>query len=309
MFSRSVFLACVAAPCLISAAANAADIVPKVRPAERYLQPAVDGFNFKLDGFGGTLANRSIYGAKGSFSVPLGHSYGLQIDGAIGSFDSDTFAGGQAHLFWRDPSRALAGLYVSHTYWDRFSGLNVTQVGAEGYLYNGPWSFGGVAGVEFGNSTSGIDGGSLERYNIATRFFDKIDLSYYINENFKVSVGHRFTGGRHAAAAGVEVGIAAGRGTMVALFGEGRLGEDDYRGLWGGIRVYWGQKDKGLLARHRQDDPPGISADNLAPFTNSVTKSASGSGSQALTPQQICEANPNMIWNPNPPPNGTCQGR
>src|SRR5690606_12326783 len=107
------------------AAAQAADIVPKIRPGELRLQPAVDGFNFKFDGFGGTLADRSLYGVKGSFSVPQAHSYGLQVDGAVGSFDSETFAAVQGHLFWREPSRALLGVYVSHTHWDKFSGLNL----------------------------------------------------------------------------------------------------------------------------------------------------------------------------------------
>ena len=250
--------------------AQAADIAVK-GPRIAYPAPAVDGFNTKIDGFGGTLANESLYGAKGSFSLPLGHSYGLQVDAAVGSFDSEVFAAGQAHLFWRDPSRALFGFYAAHTFWDKFSGLNATQLGAEGYLYNGPWSLGGTAGVEFGNATSGIAGGLIESYDVQTRFFDKIDLAYYLNDNFKVSVGHRYTGGRHAAAAGLEFGVATGSGTMVALFGEGRLGEDDYRGIWGGIRLYRGQKDKPLIGRHRQDDPPGFQADNLATMMNGKT--------------------------------------
>lgn len=250
--------------------AHAADVAVKA-PGIVYPAPAVDGFNTKIDAFGGTLTNESLYGAKGSFSLPLGHSYGLQIDGAVGSFDSEVFAAGQAHLFWRDPSRALFGLYASHTFWDKFSGLNATQLGAEGYLYNGPWSLGGTAGVEFGNATSGIVGGLIESYDVQTRFFDKIDLSYYLNDNFRISVGHRYTGGRHAAAAGLEFGVATGGGTMVALFGEGRLGEDDYRGIWGGLRLYWGQKDKPLIGRHRQDDPPGFEPDNLATMKNGMT--------------------------------------
>ena len=34
--------------------------------------PAVDAVNSKVDGFGGRLANRSIYGSRGAFTVPLG---------------------------------------------------------------------------------------------------------------------------------------------------------------------------------------------------------------------------------------------
>jgi hypothetical protein len=291
MFLRRMFVLSLLA--LAPIPAQAADIVTKAQPMAVGPGPAVDGFNFKFDGFGGSLANRTVYGATGSFSLPLGYSYGLQIDGAVGSFDSDVFAAGQAHLFWRDPSRALFGFFASHTHWDRFSGLNATQLGGEGYLYFGQWTLGGTAGVEFGNATSGTVGALIESYDVKTRFFDKIDLSYYINDNFKLSVGHRFVGGRNAAAAGIELGIPLGGGTMVALFGEGRLGEDDYHGLWGGLRVYWGQKGKGLMDRHRRDDPPGISADTVATFTNSSTTTPitgnGGGGAPKLTPQQQCE--------------------
>ena len=44
-------------------------------------------------------------------------------------------------------------------------------------------------------------------------------------------------------------------GIMGALFAEGRIGEDDFQGVWGGIRFYFGQKDKSLIRRHREDDP------------------------------------------------------
>ena len=36
---------------------------------------------------------------------------------------------------------------------------------------------------------------------------------------------------------------------MASLFAEGRIGEDDYHGVWGGVRFYFGQNDKTL-------DPP-----------------------------------------------------
>jgi hypothetical protein len=44
-------------------------------------------------------------------------------------------------------------------------------------------------------------------------------------------------------------------GIMAALFVEGRVGEHDDHGIWGGLRVYFGQKDKTLIRRHREDDP------------------------------------------------------
>ena len=91
--------------------------------------------------------------------------------------------------------------------------------------------------------------------DIETRFFDAVNAAYYVTDNFKAFVGHRYLGGRHAAAIGGEVGIPMGNGKMAALFAEGRVGEDDFRGAWGGLRFYFGQKDKSLIRRHREDDP------------------------------------------------------
>ena len=50
---------------------------------------------------------------------------------------------------------------------------------------------------------------------------------------------------------------------MASAFVEGRIGEGDFHGVWGGLRVYFGQKDKPLIDRHRQDDPTVWGVDSL----------------------------------------------
>jgi len=51
--------------------------------------PAVDGFNAKIDGYGGGANHiSSLYGTNGSLSIPLAQQWGAQIDGGVGSFDS-----------------------------------------------------------------------------------------------------------------------------------------------------------------------------------------------------------------------------
>ena len=71
----------------------------------------------------------------------------------------------------------------------------------------------------------------------------------------KVYAGHRYLGGKHALAFGGEYGIPMSQGVMAALFAEGRVGEESFHGVWGGLRFYFGQKDKTLIRRHREDDP------------------------------------------------------
>jgi hypothetical protein len=59
---------------------------------------------------------------------------------------------------------------------------------------------------------------------------------------------------------------------MAALFAEGRLGEAGTNGVWGGLKFYFGQKDKTLIRRNREDDPD----DNLG-----LGSSSGGSGSSS----------------------------
>ena len=61
---------------------------------------------------------------------------------------------------------------------------------------------------------------------------------------------------RGSALPGYMMGTSRDPGKIMgALFAEGRIGEDDFQGVWGGIRFYFGQKDKSLIRRHREDDP------------------------------------------------------
>jgi hypothetical protein len=250
-----------------ASSARAADTIPLKAPP--YLPaPAVDYVNGKIDAFGGSLANRSIFGSKGALSVPLGGQWGAQIDGAVGSFDSRAFGAVAGHLFWRNPSQVLLGIYASHTYWDQFGGLHVSQVAGEGEYYLGNWTLQGIAGVEFGNSRSNITATAIDTYDIQTRFFDQINLKYYLIDNWNAYVGHRYLGGKNALALGTEYALPLGRGLMASGFIEGRVGEDDFHGIWGGLRFYFGQKDKTLIARHRQDDPNVWSLDTLFSIIN-----------------------------------------
>src|SRR5690242_19651458 len=85
---------------LMAAPAAAAD--GAAVPAATAL-PAVDGVNWKVDGFGGSLADRGIGAGRGSLTVPFGTQFGLQVDGALGSFDGRFFDALAGHFFWRDP--------------------------------------------------------------------------------------------------------------------------------------------------------------------------------------------------------------
>jgi hypothetical protein len=261
--------------------AEAADLFTKAPlSAEKSALGAVDGVNGKVDGFAGSFANREFWGGKGAIATPLGDRsspYGLQIDGAVGRFDHSAFGAVGAHLFWRDPSRGLLGIYASYTNWDRFGGIHVGQVAAEGAYYLDRWTIEGIAGVEFGNSGnftvgSPATGLTTTGFDVATRFFDKINFGYYLQDNLKVFAGHRYLGGKNALALGGEWAIPRpSNGTMASLFAEARIGENDFHGIWGGLKIYFGQRDKTLIQRHRQDDPFEWNPESLISIINSPT--------------------------------------
>ena len=238
---------------LVAGTANAADL-SGAAPARGCVQ-AVDGMNGKAGADGGTFSDKTLYSGLGSLAVPLGCEYGFQVDGSVGSFNENGIYAVGGHLFWRNPSVGLLGMYGSSIHWDQFSGVTANHVGPEAEWYFGRWTIQGVAGVEFGNSTSGQVGPNIVTYDVNTRFFDQINFAYYINDNLKVFLGHRYLGGKNALAIGGEWGVPVGRGTMGSLFVEGRVGEDNATGVWGGIRFYFGHQDKSLIRRNREDDP------------------------------------------------------
>jgi hypothetical protein len=234
--------------------------------------PAVDGINAKIDGYGGG-ANHSngFYGTNGSLSVPLAQRWGFQADGGLVNDKQGVGAyGGAGHLFWRDPSIGLLGAYGSYSHWNgtelhaigrRSDGMlvdvnlgqisaNAGRIAAEGEYYLSRWTLGGVAGAEMVSINSTLLG-----FSVPNRFFDSVRAAYYPTDNFQVHIGHTYTFDTHFLTLGSEYGFALGGGRMAALFAEGWIGEGGLNAVLGGLRVYFGQRDKTLIDRHRQDDP------------------------------------------------------
>ncbi len=231
---------------------------------------AVSALNGKLDLGGGALNGNGLGYGIGSISAPIGNAYGVQLDALAGSFNGDFVGGVSGHGFWRDPSKALAGIYSSYTYADqRFgpvgaggkSGIQIGRVGAEGELYFNRVSFEAIVGYEAGD--------------IKGRVFSFADMALYPIDNFRMSIGHRYVGGKHVAAGGLEYLTPYKFGSVVpALYAEGRAGEDNYRAVYGGVRFYFGEASKTLIKRHREDDPHTRIPDELfaIPSANDAKK-------------------------------------
>jgi hypothetical protein len=242
---------------------------PNVFATPTLVAPAVSVPNLKFETFGGwgganNGGGGGLYGVAGALSMPIGQQYGLQIDALLGSWAGHTFYGTAGHLFWRDPSVGLAGIYGSFKHVDTPGGSNLGQIAFEGEYYMPTTTVRGKIGWE------GLD--------LPSRVFAKADLDWYATPDLALSVGYRYTGGESALALGAEwltphnVG-----GHRLAVFGEGRVGQNNHNSILAGVRLYTGPAQT-LKDKHRQDDPEidkdlYAFADLLNPTTPTVTPS------------------------------------
>lgn len=207
-----------------------------------------------FDGLIGQVNDRSVQTgrdtdtiAAGLPSIQLGgDSFVGQADGLIASQRGDTAYGGALHLGTRLGGISYIGLYGSASELRRNGGLSTYRVGGEVNFDLGSVGLSSVAGYEdteaasFLVQTTATDN-VFDVYNGKGRIFAFTDLSFRPSESFRVSVGHRYTGGNHAAAASVGIGISHN----VSLMAEGRLGEGDYKAGLLGIRVRFGGDGNG----------------------------------------------------------------
>jgi hypothetical protein len=245
--------------------------------------PAVDGINAKIDGYGGGANHvNGFYGGNGSLSFPIAQQWGAQIDGGVGSFDGSGWSRGAGHLFWRDPSIGLVGAYGSYFHWNGIGALTIPRIGvnvgrfaAEGEYYWSRWTFHGLAGYETVHLNVPNVANLPGLLSIPNRFFDSVSASYYVTDNFKLSIGHLYIYGRNGLTLGGEYGFALGGGRMASLFADALLAESGNNAVLAGLRIYFGQRDKSLIRRHREDDPTsyggldaygGLNAEVLQPF-------------------------------------------
>lgn len=261
MTNRNAFLSSTAlvTGLLLSSSVMAADLYVEGTPNTPTVLPAVSGINGKISLEGGALDEEGFGAISGSVSIPFAYRYGVQLDATAGILDDDFIGSVGGHLFWRDPSYALLGIYGSYSRNEAVDG-DVSRIGVEGEYYWNQFTLKSVIGAEFID----ID---LPAYD-ETNFFAFTDLSYYAMDNLELSIGHRYTGESNALALGIEYQLDQQMfSSGISLYAEGRIGEDDYQGAWAGVRMYLGD-NKSLIRRHREDDPTDWAEDNLFGITN-----------------------------------------
>ena len=210
--------------------------------------PAVSGFNAKISPYFGwqddDAGDGALIGIDGTVAFPLSHRFGAEIGGQFSGVDGDLFGRAQGHVFWRNPSTGLLGVYGSVEGFDDYD-YSSWRLAGEAEAYFDQVTLAGLLGYEDQDTPSGSDNG----------VFALADINYYLTDDLRLSVGYRHMFGMDMAAAGFEYQLSdpfLGSGT--SLFAEARIGDDDYAAVWGGLRLYFGTGQKSLIRRHREDD-------------------------------------------------------
>jgi hypothetical protein len=170
-----------------------------------------------------------------------GLGFSAQADGLLFDHRGDTSYGVAAHLGANIAVIGYLGIYGSVSDLRRQGGLSVKRIGGEFDFDLGMVGITAVAGYEdteagsFLVDTTETDD-VYDVYDGKGRFFSFSDARFKPSDKFRLSLGHRYTGGRHAAAAGIALGL----GSNVALMAEGRVGEGDYKAALAGVRVRFG---------------------------------------------------------------------
>ncbi len=257
-------------------------------------------------------------GAVATVQIPFNAFYNAQFDtqasGAMGSW----VLGETAHIYWADPKVGLSGAYGSIEYRNENGGQTLLQLGGEAIYYWNRFDLSAIVGAETqsdplppGVSTSGYDGssgydwgcngnygcsigaltpgGGLYEMNgfrkhlfDQTRLFDHLEVAYFPLDDLRLSVAHEYTGGFNAVVADVEYLLRTGKGIAPSVFAEGSLGEHGASSILGGIRVYFGEEDKSLINRQREDDPTIHMRRDLISYTNLHSQPG-----QAMTPAPV----------------------
>lgn len=215
-------------------------------------ESAISEPNLRASFSGLSLDGRGAGIAQGLFAVPVGHSFGAQIDLESGLVNSEAYVGTGAHLFWRDPSVGLLGVAYSFQNWGNanFGNLNgITPIvkdatlhrgAVQGELYLSRFTLSGYGGYQDGNLKEGG--------------FGQLMLKYYATDDLSFNIK-----GDHIAGTNMIRGGAEFRPNFTAIpdltfFAEGGYASHDFGMAQVGIRYYFGKSTPSIINRDRTKD-------------------------------------------------------
>ena len=204
-------------------------------------EPAVSEVNGKVSMQGGDVMGSGASTLDAVLALPLGHSFGLQLDGSSGSLLNQSYSGVGGHVFWRDPSVGLLGLTGTN---QKIGNTLFIRNGVEGEAYLNQFSIGVRGGYQGGDMLKG------DYFGIGGR--------WYINDNLVVNLGYDHAPGDTTTnGVGIEWQPTSWGTRQLALFARATETVDSGHAGAVGIRYYFGG-EKSLIQRHRTSDPESL---------------------------------------------------
>lgn len=226
-------------------------------PAQAFAQetkPAVADVNGKMDIQGGSVRREGSGAVGGTVSIPVTHSFGVQIDTALSHSPSTNSGGVAGHVFTRDPDAYMAGLA---SMWLRIDGRDLWRNGVETEFYLNDYTLSSSLGIQ---SVGSLDTG-----------YGNLELGYYLNDDLFLKGGVSGYSDYRAMYVGSE--WRPMDDSSLSLFGDVGVGSENGGFATIGLRFSFGIENSNLKKQHREYDPPNI----VTGFT-----SGSGGGGQAV---------------------------
>ncbi|WP_208111925.1 hypothetical protein, partial [Zavarzinia compransoris] len=227
-----------------SAGALAQEAFPVSGDQFGYGSRAVAEANFQASLFGGSDSNGGIYGGAPSFTMPLGDSLGVQVDGIGGVVgDEHGFAGGAVQFFYRNPEVMTLGIM------------------AGGYAVEGMGQFAVSAIAEYYidavtlEATLGFQDGDVMESTV----YGRAGIAVYATQNLRLGAGITYSdeaklGGDLQMEALLE-GVPG-----LAVFATGSYDDDGAAG-YGGLRFYFNVGDSlAATDRTKRRNSPSLMA-------------------------------------------------
>lgn len=200
----------------------------------------------------GPLRSSEVTGGQGQFSgfagfgsgqmaTPLGHDFGLQLDGDLGGVHGGGAVDATAHLFRADPAVGLFGPLVDY---HRLGDAGYFRAGLEGQLYFQDFTLHGDAGYQWAQDGEAVEVGEAA-YGCGY-------VAFYPVQTLMLLAGGGGGAGESAGFGQLEWQPSQARMPGFSLFAEGMAGTDDSVAAFVGLHYHFGAANS-LEMRHRHE--------------------------------------------------------
>jgi hypothetical protein len=194
----------------------------------------------------GQLSGFSAFGG-GQFALPVGHDFGMQLDGNLGGVAGGAGGGGGGdaiiHVFRGDPAVGLFGPMIDYA---ALGDAGYLRAGAEGQYYWRDVTLYGSAGYQWADSGTNVTIGS----GVVGCGY----VAWYPNDSLMLLAGGGGGAGEFGGFGQIEWQPFQRRDPGATLFVEGMTGGDDSLAAFAGFRYHFGAGNS-LEMRHWHELP------------------------------------------------------